>query len=102
MRVDSDELLQPDDYIYDHDGVGYRASNRPHIKWDHEDGPLLYFRNGETHGLSRREILQCWLKWDDADSLERKHRPELAIAQDGRASALIAPLARASGHDIGK
>ena len=45
-------MHQDADYNYDQSGVGYHVGNRPHIKWDHPDGALLYFRNGEIHWLT--------------------------------------------------
>jgi hypothetical protein len=57
---------------------GYRDTARPDIQWNHIDGPLLHFRNGELHWLTWRERFRCWLGLDDAVSLEVKHRPHLA------------------------
>jgi hypothetical protein len=76
------QMHQDADYNYDQSGVGYHVGNRPRIKWDHPDGALLYFRNGEIHWLTPWESIRCWLKWDDAGSLERKHRPNLATGRD--------------------
>jgi hypothetical protein len=56
---------------------GYQASARPDIQWNHIDGPLLHFRNGELHWLTWRERFRCWMGWDDAETLEAKHRPNL-------------------------
>ncbi len=58
--------------------VGWEAKNRPSIRWNHIDGPLLTFRNGEMHWLTWRERFRCWMGWDDAISLESKHRPYLS------------------------
>ena len=77
----SEELRLGAGYNFDQDGFRYPVGNRPHIKWDHPDGPLLYLRNGEIHWLTGWELYRCWLKWDDAESLERKHRPSLTTAE---------------------
>jgi len=57
--------------------IGRPRSNPPCIHWYHINGPLLVFRNGELHWLSLWERLRCWLKLDDAESLEKKLRPDL-------------------------
>lgn len=58
--------------------IGYRDTARPDIHWNNVDGPLLCFRNGEMQWLTWRERFRCWMGWDDALSLEAKHRPHLA------------------------
>ena len=50
------QMHQDADYNYDQSGVGYHVGNRPHIKWDHPDGALLYFRNGEITGSPRGKV----------------------------------------------
>lgn len=57
--------------------IGWEAGARPWIMWKHIDGPLLHFSNGEMHWLTWRERFRCWMGWEDAASLEFKHRPEL-------------------------
>ena len=56
----------------------YPNTARPKIQWNHIDGPLLNFRNGEMHWLTWRERFLCWIGREDAYSLEAKHRPHLA------------------------
>jgi hypothetical protein len=58
--------------------LGYPGTARPNIQWNHVDGPLLHFRNGEIHWLTWRERFRCWMGWDDAESLEARHRPHLS------------------------
>jgi hypothetical protein len=61
---------------------GYPSGSRPSIQWDHIDGPLLCFRNGELHWLTWRERFWCWLGCEDAYSLEKKHRPHLSRSME--------------------
>lgn len=61
---------------------GWPSDSRPTIKWNHIDGPMLRFRNGEIHWLTWQERFRCWMGWEDALSLERKHRPHLAKAAE--------------------
>jgi hypothetical protein len=58
--------------------LGYPGTARPSIQWNHVDGPLLHLRNGELHWLTWRERFRSWMGYDDAESLEAKHRPHLA------------------------
>ncbi len=50
---------------------------RPYITLRHIDGPLLTFRDGQMHWLTIWERIQLWLGRIDAESLERKLRPNL-------------------------
>jgi hypothetical protein len=73
---------QREGWIYEKDPTGsgyygYIADARPDINWNHIDGPLLHFRNGEMHWLTLRERFRCWIGLDDALSLEARHRPRL-------------------------
>lgn len=77
MHYVSDKSLRRPDYRYNQHGVGYPIKARPSIVWDHIDGPLLYFRDGQLHWLTWWERLRCWLGYDDAMSLEFKYRPDL-------------------------
>lgn len=77
MHLASDPSLRRPGYIYNHHGVGFRADSRPSINWEHIDGPLLYYRDGQLHWLTWRERFRCWMGWDDADSIEAKRRPDL-------------------------
>jgi hypothetical protein len=58
--------------------IGYPETSRPGINWKHIDGPLLFGRNGRMHWLTWRERFRCWMGWDDALTLEKKHWPHLA------------------------
>lgn len=73
----SDKSLHRPGYIYDNQGVGYPANNRAWILWNHIDGPLLHFRNGELHWLTLRERFMCWLGRDNAATIEFKRKPHL-------------------------
>jgi len=57
--------------------VGFPTSNRPSLKMKHIDGPLLTFRDGQMHWLTLWERFMVALGRDDAESLERKRRPNL-------------------------
>lgn len=59
--------------------IGYPTGNAPHLTMHHVDGPLLTCRDGQLHWLSLRERFRVWLGWDNAESLERKLRPDLFV-----------------------
>ena len=40
--------------------IQYTADSKPHIQWNHIDGPLLCCRDGTPHWLTKLERL--WLK----------------------------------------
>jgi hypothetical protein len=63
--------------------VGYRVDARPDIQWNHIDGPVVHFRNGEMHWLTWRERFRYWRGYETALTLEAKHRPHLARADAG-------------------
>jgi hypothetical protein len=80
MLLASDDAPRRPDYIYQRAPGGYVAYHRdarPSINWKHIDGPLLYYRDGQLHWLTLWERLRCWFGRDDAESIERKRRPEL-------------------------
>lgn len=77
MHIISDPSLRRPGYVYTENGIGYPETNRPGIVWNHIDGPLLYYRDGQLHWLTLWERLRCWLGLDDAFSLEAKRRPDL-------------------------
>lgn len=79
MHIISDPSLRRHGYIYNSNGVGYRADAQPHIRWKHIDGPLLVYRDGQMHWLTLWERFRCWRGWDDAWSIERKRRPDLDL-----------------------
>lgn len=82
MHIISDKSLQRPGYVYNDSGIGYPETNRPSIRWDHIDGPLLHYRDGQMHWLTLWERLRCWWGLDDATSLERKRRPDLFTDRD--------------------
>ena len=59
------------------EGMGYPESSRPRLTMNHVDGPLLTCRDGQMHWLTAWERICVRLGFDDAASLERKHRPDL-------------------------
>lgn len=77
MHMVSHPSLHREGWIYNEHGIGYPADSQPHIVWGHIDGPLLYFRDGRLHWLTLWERFRCWLKLDDAYSIEAKRRPDL-------------------------
>jgi len=64
-------------WFYSAQGVGFPASNRPGLIMKHIDGPLLTFRDGQMHWLTLWERLMVALGLADAESIERKRRPNL-------------------------
>jgi hypothetical protein len=77
MHIVSDASLQRPGYRYNKHGIGFPVDAKPEIVWDHIDGPLLYFRDGQLHWLTLWERFRCWLGLDDAASIEAKRRPDL-------------------------
>jgi hypothetical protein len=59
-------------------GFSIERSARPHLTMKHIDGPVLTFRDGQMHWLTLTERLKVWFGKEDAESLERKLRPDLA------------------------
>jgi hypothetical protein len=49
----------------------------PHINFRHIDGPLLTFSDGQMHWLSVAERVMVRLRLHNAESLQRKLRPNL-------------------------
>lgn len=77
MHIISDPSRQRRGYIYNSQGIGYPADARPVINWGHIDGPLLHYRDGQLHWLTLWERLRCYLRLDDAESIEARRRPDL-------------------------
>lgn len=77
MHFISDQSLQRPGYRYNAHGVGWPADNQPYVKWKHIDGPLLVYSDGQMHWLTWRERFRCWMGRDDAESIQRKRRPDL-------------------------
>lgn len=61
--------------------IGYPETARPEINWNHIDGPLLYYRDGQLHWLTLWERFRCWLGLDNAETIEAKRRPDLLSCQ---------------------
>lgn len=57
-------------------GHSYPADAKPHIKWDHVDGPLLTCRDGTPHWLSAWERLLMHSGFLTIDELDRRHNNE--------------------------
>lgn len=77
MHVTNDPSWQRPDYVYNKHGIGYHRDARPSVVWEHVDGPMLRYRDGQIHWLTLWERLRCWLGLDNAESIEKKRRPEL-------------------------
>lgn len=58
-------------------GVSFPVYARPHLQMNHIDGPLLTFRDGQMHWLTWWERYRVWRGMDDAESIERRRRPNL-------------------------
>ena len=61
------------------EGHEFPIEAEPSINWNHVDGPVLFFSDGQMHWLTWIERLQVWLLLEEADSLQKKLRPFLAI-----------------------
>ncbi len=59
------------------EGHSFPLSNRPSINPNHIDGPMLTFRDGQMHWLTPWERVLYRFGRIDAESLERKLRPNL-------------------------
>jgi hypothetical protein len=77
MHIVSHPSLQRADYRYNAHGIGYHKDARPYIKWEHIDGPLLVYSDGQMHWLTLWERFRCWLGKDDAESIQAKRRDDL-------------------------
>lgn len=53
--------------------IGWQKSARPHIQWNHIDGPMLSMRTGEVHWLTLWERIQLRFGWTGIHALEYKH-----------------------------
>ncbi|MER9217931.1 hypothetical protein NKI48_03200 [Mesorhizobium sp. M0644] len=73
--------------------IGWPADAKPDIR-PNIDGPLLIMRNGEPHWLTWRERWQFWRGKTDAERLERKYRPALAVMAAAVLSSDAAGAAR--------
>lgn len=54
-----------------------RKYTKPRIQWEHVDGPVLIYSDGQLHWLTWREKIACLFAFTDAETLQKKHRPEL-------------------------
>lgn len=61
-------------YIYNEQGVGVPEGARPHINWNHVDGPLLRTSDCGLHWLTLLERIQMFFGWTNIDALDHKHR----------------------------
>jgi hypothetical protein len=56
--------------------ISYPEDSKPHINWNHIDGPLLTCRDGTPHWLTLQEILWMKLGFTNIDQLNDKHSHE--------------------------
>src|SRR6266566_2772360 len=68
---------------YSHGAIQWNNSGylpAPGLQPNHEDGPLLYFSDGQLHWLNLWERLKLALGLTDAELLQWKRRPNLSKA----------------------
>lgn len=53
------------------DEVGYPLSTKPHIQWNHTDGPLLCCRDGTPYWLTGMDRLRLYFGQTTVEQLER-------------------------------
>lgn len=56
--------------------IGYPDESRPHIQWNHVDGPLLVCRDGTPHWLTAWERLLVRSGFMTIDHLDAKYNHE--------------------------
>jgi hypothetical protein len=56
--------------------IQYPADSKPHIKWNHIDGPLLFCRDGTPHWLTIRERLWLRMGLTNINQLDEKYCQE--------------------------
>ena len=56
--------------------IQYPADSKPHIKWNHIDGPLLYCRDGTLHWLTTVERLWLRMGFTNINQLDEKYCQE--------------------------
>jgi hypothetical protein len=56
--------------------IQYTADSKPHIKWNHIDGPLLVCRDGIPHWLTMREQLWLRMGFTNINQLDEKYCQE--------------------------
>ena len=61
--------------------VGYPSSSKPRLTMKHIDGPFITYRDGQLHWLTLRERFRVWIGWENAETLERKRRPDLSSSK---------------------
>jgi len=54
--------------------VQYPEDSKPHIQWNHIDGPLLYCRDGSLHWLTMLEKLFVKAGITTIEQLDEKYR----------------------------
>jgi hypothetical protein len=57
-------------------GHSYPSDSKPHIKWNHVDGPLLICRDGTPHFLSAWERFLFRANFLTIEELDRRHNSE--------------------------
>lgn len=57
--------------------IQYPSDSKPHIKWDHIDGPLLYCADGQIHWLTLLERLYFKMGLITLEELDRKYRTDI-------------------------
>lgn len=53
--------------------ISYPEDSKPHIEWNHVDGPLLVCRDGTPHLLTNVEKLWLRMKFTNIDQLDDKY-----------------------------
>ncbi len=56
--------------------IQYPANSKPHIQWNHIDGPLLYCRDGTLHWLTKLERLWLRMGFTNINQLDEKYCQE--------------------------
>ena len=52
------------------------ADSKPHIQWNHVDGPLLFCRDGTPHWLTMTERLWLRMGFININTLDEKYCKE--------------------------
>lgn len=58
--------------------ISYPEDSKPHIQWDHVDGPLLVCRDGTHHWLTKVEKLWLRMGFTNINQLDNNycHEPQ--------------------------
>jgi hypothetical protein len=57
--------------------VGYPEDSKPHIQWNHIDGPLLFCADGSIHWLTLLERLYMRIGILTIEELDLKYRNDI-------------------------